>query len=126
QHKKVEVQRQQSRQPFGSQRLCLVPHTRRFLGQQSWVVEPAGEKDGDARFLSPSSPRLRFREMRTPGPTWEDYRLHDGFFATQIRCFSLWKKEGPNTFQFAGAEVARVVFLGNEGTCADSTSARCP
>jgi len=71
-------------------------------------------------------PRACVPRMRTPGPTWEDYRLHDGFFATpQIRCFSLRKKEGPNTFQFAGAEVARVIFLGNEGTCADSTSARC-
>ena len=33
--------RQQSRRPLGSQRLCLVPHTCRFLGQQSLGVEPA-------------------------------------------------------------------------------------
>jgi hypothetical protein len=38
---KRRLQRQQSRRRVRSQQLCLVPHTCRFLGQQSLGVEPA-------------------------------------------------------------------------------------
>jgi len=48
---------------FGKPRLCLVPHTRPFLGQQSLGVEPAGE--GDAVIFT-VRPHASFREGGRP------------------------------------------------------------
>jgi hypothetical protein len=67
------------------QRLCLVPHTCRFLGQQSLGVEPAVKS-----MPLHLRPALPFREKRTTSPTRENYRLHDGFFAASCSRIALW------------------------------------
>lgn len=67
------------------QRLCLVPHTCRFLGQQSLGVEPAVKS-----MPLHLRPALPFREKRTTSPTRENYRSHDGFFAASCSRIALW------------------------------------
>ena len=42
-----------------------------------------------------------------------------------FRAIPQWKREGPNAAAFVGAQVARIIFLEDEGTCADQTNARC-
>src|SRR5262249_38362993 len=48
----------------GSQRLCLVPHTSRFLGRHSWAFEPAVKAMRSSPF-----PRTPFRKRGTSSPT---------------------------------------------------------
>jgi hypothetical protein len=87
--------RQQSRRPLGSQRLCLVPHTCRFLGQQSLGAEPARRRCGE-RLLHLPSPHFRSAKRGTASPTRKDYRSHGGFFAaSQGRQTFAWGKDRP-------------------------------
>ena len=71
-----------------SQRLCLRPPSRRFLGRPS---------------LGRQVLRVRtFRSKKADaGPDWKDYRSQDGFFAAfGTRC---GKGRAPTSFHFVGA-----------------------
>jgi hypothetical protein len=56
---RVPRQRQQSRRQHGANGFAFVPHTRRFLGQQSLGVEPAVKRCGFFTFAPTSVPRKR-------------------------------------------------------------------
>ena len=64
---RVPRQKQQSRRQHGANGFAFVPHTRRFLGQQSLGVEPAVKRCGFFTF-----PHFRAAEKRGPRPTGED------------------------------------------------------
>jgi hypothetical protein len=76
-----------------NQRLCLVPHTCRFLGQQSLGIDPAVK--GSSLHLVPTLRSAKGDGQSDKPKLW----TCDGFFAASFRVlrFPLWKKEGPNT-----------------------------
>jgi hypothetical protein len=65
---RVPRQKQKSRRQHGANGFAFVPHTRRFLGQQSLGVEPAVKRCGFFTF----APHFRAAEKRGPRPTGED------------------------------------------------------
>ena len=112
-----------------NQRLCLVPHTCRILGQRSLGIEPA-VKCSSLHLV----PTLAFHEGGRPSDKPKLWTC-DGFFAASFPhiALSLWKKGWPqHPLQCVEAKVARFCFLpmplgdgDGEGTCADHTIARC-
>ena len=91
-----------------NQRLCLVPHTCRFLGQQSLGIDPAVK--GSSLTLSP----LFVPRRGTASPTSQSYgRLRRLFCGLVPRiALSLVEKGRPqHPLQCVEAKVARFCFL---------------
>jgi hypothetical protein len=78
-----------------NQRLCLVPHTCRFLGQRSLGVEPAVKAAVVAASFT-FVPRFCSRKG-TPGPTMEECCVGNGFCTAKFRHPP--KKKGPDALE---------------------------
>ena len=110
---------------LGANGFALSPIRAVFLDSSRWVVEPAGERMVMRGFF-----HLR---PRACVPRNEDARPDLGRLPATRRLFCdvansvlfAWEKRGPQHLSICRGLGGARHFLGNEGTCADSTSARC-
>jgi hypothetical protein len=106
-----------------NRRLCLVPHTCRFLGQQSLGCRTNGE--GLKSSPRPQSGDGQFDRSNLAAPGRLFYDL-----VSRI-ALSLWKKDGPNTLPMCRGLGGALLFSSGasgdgEGECTDHTTGGCP